>query len=117
MRIDVRGHCAGPGGWRELVGWVERSETHQAIASTEKHDKTMGFAALNPSYTLHFRWMNLPHRHGADQTLDVIAPRELGPMRQQRRRTSRDRMAERILQIAARGKPRHHGAQKTVTGA
>src|SRR4051794_16158619 len=30
------------------VGWVERSETHHA-----SENRSMGFAALNPSYTLH----------------------------------------------------------------
>src|SRR2546425_8336576 len=33
-----------PGSRREIVGWVERSETHLVFV------ETMGFAPLNPSY-------------------------------------------------------------------
>jgi hypothetical protein len=33
----------------KIVGWVERSETHQFASDM----KAMGFASLYPSYTLH----------------------------------------------------------------
>ncbi len=36
-----------------LVGWVERSETHQCIV---RGDRVMGIAALNPSYGIYQRF-------------------------------------------------------------
>src|SRR5262249_35699432 len=119
MRVDVGGHVKVLM-WAELVGWVERSETHRAIASNEIGSierKLMGFAALNPSYnTLHFRWMDRAHRHGADKTLDVVAPGKLGARRKQRRRAGRHGMTKRILQIVAGRDSRHQGGQEAATG-